>query len=104
MAKNLPILTLQESLEELIEWKNLKIDNTLNWEFKLIDSLDFNNYKFVGEIKNDYDFVIIDCSPSLGLITVNALVAADSVIIPVQTEFFALEGLRSRSGNFMSLK
>jgi len=45
------------------------------------------------QVRNDYDFVIIDCSPSLGLITVNALTAADSVIIPVQTEFFALEGL-----------
>lgn len=44
-------------------------------------------------IRNDYDFIVIDCSPSLGLITVNALVAADSVIVPVQTEFFALEGL-----------
>lgn len=47
----------------------------------------------VDKIKNDYDFIIIDCSPSLGLITVNALTAADSVIIPVQCEFFALEGL-----------
>ena len=44
-------------------------------------------------VKNDYDFIIIDCSPSLGLITINALTAADAVIIPVQCEYFALEGL-----------
>jgi chromosome partitioning protein len=44
-------------------------------------------------LREDYDFIIIDCSPSLGLITVNALTAADSVIVPVQAEFFALEGL-----------
>ncbi|MBX2943621.1 MAG: ParA family protein [Cyclobacteriaceae bacterium] len=44
-------------------------------------------------IRNDYDFIIIDCSPSLGLITINSLTAADSVIIPVQCEYFALEGL-----------
>lgn len=49
--------------------------------------------KVVGQIKNDYDFIIIDCSPSLGLITVNALTSADSVMIPVQCEYFALEGL-----------
>ncbi len=49
--------------------------------------------KVVDQIKDNYDFVIIDCSPSLGLITVNALTAADSVIIPVQCEYFALEGL-----------
>ena len=44
-------------------------------------------------IREDYDFIVIDCSPSLGLITVNALSAADSVAVPVQCEFFALEGL-----------
>ncbi|MGZ3873123.1 MAG: ParA family protein [Mucilaginibacter sp.] len=47
----------------------------------------------LNSIKNEYDFIIIDCSPSLGLITINALTAADSVIIPVQCEYFALEGL-----------
>src|SRR6187549_1813993 len=47
----------------------------------------------IEKIKKDFDFIIIDCSPSLGLITVNALTAADSVIVPVQCEYFALEGL-----------
>ena len=47
----------------------------------------------LSEVKNEYDYIIIDCSPSLGLITVNALTAADSVIIPVQCQYFALEGL-----------
>ena len=47
----------------------------------------------LNPLRDDYDFIVIDCSPSLGLITVNALTAADSVVVPVQTEFFALEGL-----------
>jgi len=63
-----------------------------------IEMIDLQNREYMlkialEKIKNDYDFIVIDCSPSLGLITVNALTAADSVIIPVQCEFFALEGL-----------
>jgi len=49
--------------------------------------------KVIAKIKDNYDFVVIDCSPSLGLITINSLTAADSVIVPVQCEYFALEGL-----------
>ncbi len=49
--------------------------------------------KILEQVRDEYDFIVIDCSPSLGLITVNALVASDSVVVPVQTEFFALEGL-----------
>ena len=58
-----------------------------------IDERDLRMKQFIDKIKNNYDFIIIDCSPSLGIVTVNALVASDSVIIPVQCEYFALEGL-----------
>src|SRR5207253_9311915 len=63
-----------------------------------IEMINYPNREMVlknllAPVKDDYDFIIIDCSPSLGLITVNALTAADSVIVPVQCEFFALEGL-----------
>ena len=63
-----------------------------------IEMIDLPNREYMlklalEKIKDDYDFIIIDSSPSLGLITVNALTASDSVMIPVQCEFFALEGL-----------
>jgi chromosome partitioning protein len=49
--------------------------------------------RVIDKVKDEYDFIVIDCSPSLGLITINALTASDAVIIPVQCEYFALEGL-----------
>lgn len=69
--------------------------NLVGAEIEMLESNDRESIlkKALAPIKNDYDFIIIDCSPSLGLITVNSLTAADSVIIPVQPEFFALEGL-----------
>lgn len=58
-----------------------------------LEEREYRLKNILGVIKDEYDFIIIDCSPSLGLITINALTAADSVIIPVQCEYFALEGL-----------
>ncbi len=63
----------------------IEMINLNNREARMRDAL--------GEIKDLYDFIIMDCSPSLGLITINCLTAADSVIIPVQCEYYALEGL-----------
>ncbi len=58
-----------------------------------LESREVKMRKALEQVKDKYDFIIIDCSPSLGLITVNALTASDSVIVPVQCEYFALEGL-----------
>ncbi len=62
-------------------------------EMVSIDHREERMREALKKIKDDYDFIIIDCSPSLGLITINSLTAADSLIIPVQCEYFALEGL-----------
>ena len=69
--------------------------NMVAVEIEMLDSEDRESIlkKAIAPVKDEYDYIIIDCSPSLGLITVNSLTAADSVMIPVQPEFFALEGL-----------
>ncbi|GAA3615635.1 AAA family ATPase [Flavivirga amylovorans] len=64
-------------------------------EIELVDK-DAREYmlkKALADIQNDYDYILIDCAPSLGLLTLNALTAADAVVIPIQCEYFALEGL-----------
>jgi len=58
-----------------------------------LDNREYLMKQILSSIKDEYDYILIDCSPSLGLITVNALTASDAVIIPVQCEFFALEGI-----------
>ncbi len=58
-----------------------------------INEREYRIKKSISSVKNDYDYIIIDCAPSLGLLTLNALTASDSVIIPIQCEYFALEGL-----------
>ena len=84
LKTDIPNLDLIPSHIDLVG-AEIEMINLPNRERKMIDVL--------AKIRDDYDFIVIDCSPSLGLVTINALTAADSVIIPVQCEYFALEGL-----------
>jgi chromosome partitioning protein len=84
MPSNIDFLDLIPSHIDLVG-AEVEMINLPDRELKMKEAL--------APIKDRYDFIIIDCSPSLGLITVNSLVAANSVIIPVQCEYFALEGL-----------
>ncbi len=70
-------------------------ENLLGAEVEMvdIDGRETLMSPLLESIRDDYDFIILDCSPSLGLVTVNSLAAADSVVVPVQCEYFALEGL-----------
>ena len=69
--------------------------NLVGAEIEMVDRSERERIlsKAVNEVKDKYDFIIIDCPPSLGLLTINALTSSDSVLIPVQCEYFALEGL-----------
>ena len=85
-----------ENTLQLTEMKNLEVCpsniNVAGAEVQLV-SKENREYKLKEKIKNDYDYVIIDCPPSLGLVTLNAFTASDSVLIPIQCEYYALEGL-----------
>jgi chromosome partitioning protein len=97
MINDIPI---RETVKESCV-KNLKVCpsniNLAGAEVELVSMISRENRlkEKIDEIKDEYDYIIIDCPPSLGLITLNAFTAADSVLIPVQCEYYALEGLRT---------
>lgn len=96
------ILLLNESIENVILTTELPLlwvlpsdKNLAGAEVELVET-DGREYKLktiLTGIKNNYDYIIIDCPPSLGLLTINGLTAADSLLVPIQCEYFALEGV-----------
>jgi chromosome partitioning protein len=95
-------LVMQEPLEGILvptELENLKIApadrNLAGAEIELVDfeEREFRLKKIIEEAKPHFDFIMLDCPPSLGLLTLNALTASDAVIVPIQCEYFALEGV-----------
>ncbi len=84
LPTELPLLWVLPSDRNLVG-AEVEIVNLVNREYKLKNIID--------KIKNNYDYIIIDCPPSLGLLTVNALTAADSLLVPIQCEYYALEGV-----------
>lgn len=96
------ILLLNENIKNVIQPTELPLlwvlpsdKNLVGAEVELVDEKD-REYKLkqiLKKIKNDFDFIIIDCPPSLGLLTLNALTAADSLLVPIQCEYYALEGV-----------
>src|SRR5699024_4788308 len=89
-VKNVIVETAYENLSIIpatiqLAGAEIELVSTMSQEQKLKKSLE--------QVKNDFDYILIDCPPSLGLLTINALTASDSLIIPVQCEYYALEGL-----------
>lgn len=96
------VLTAKESLEKVVldtELPLLKVlpadKNLAGAELELIDTegREYILKKILQEVKKNYDYIIIDCPPSLGLLTINGLTAADSLLVPIQCEYYALEGV-----------
>jgi len=91
--------TLRESIMEVEGIENIRIiPSNVNLAGAEIDLLDLNDREYILKneidyIKDDFDFIIIDCPPSLNMLTVNALTTADSVLVPIQCEYYALEGI-----------
>lgn len=69
-----------------------------------VDDREFRLSAALTEVKNDYDYILVDCPPSLNMLTLNALVAADAVLIPMQCEYYALEGLSALSNTISAIQ
>ena len=74
------------------------------FEMMRMDEREYRLKKVLTEVKNDYDYIVIDCPPSLNMLTVNALVAANGVLIPMQCEYYALEGLSALVGSIKTIR
>ncbi|MDQ3181888.1 MAG: AAA family ATPase [Acidobacteriota bacterium] len=95
-------LILNEALENIILTTELPLlwilpsdKNLAGAEVELVDAAkrEYKLRQLLSKVKNNYDFIIIDCPPSLGLMTINSLTAADSLLVPIQCEYYALEGV-----------
>ena len=90
--------TLEECITESIQEHLDVLPSDENLAGAEIELLEFENKeeilkKYLNQVKNNYDYVIIDCPPSLNILTINALTASDTVLVPIQCEYYALEGL-----------
>jgi len=101
--------TVRQSIHKTA-YKNLDVmPSNINLAGAEIEIIEFNDRHkrlktALDEIRDDYDYIFIDCPPTLGLLTVNALVASDGIIIPMQCEYFALEGLAQLSLSIKKVK
>ena len=73
-------------------------------ELVSVNQREFYLKKLLGPVRNDYDFIFVDCPPSLSLLTLNALAAADTVLVPIQCEYYALEGVTSLMNTIQRVK
>ncbi len=90
-----PIANIVLPTELPLLWVLPADKNLAGAEVELVDSVrrEYKLRELLGKVKNDYDYIIIDCPPSLGLLTINGLTAADSLLVPIQCEYYALEGV-----------
>lgn len=90
-----PINNVISSTELPLLWVLPADKNLAGAEVELVDSAkrEYKLKELLGKVKKDYDYIVIDCPPSLGLLTINGLTAADSLLVPIQCEYYALEGV-----------